>query len=450
MKPQRRAVILVDHRTRDLMLAVLIAHHLERKGVATFLEPLESYHGALAAFSPDLILFNHVNSSHLVRYSQRLARSRVLTAVLPNEGLIYDDEMIRYNSGKFHKGANMDFYFCWNAKHQAGLQAARPGGDHTRIEVSGVPRFDFYFAPWSRTVNPTPRAKPRPLVLICTNLGFARFDGLPAADAERFFAPFTDRLPLYRDYKSLIAVQVRERERLLHFLNAITSAEDWDVILRPHPREDATYYKQWMQGLNVAAQKRVTLDTHSNITQLILDCNLEISCETCTTALEAWIARKPTLELVFEKHPLYYHEDIARLNVCCDTPAQVVELIRAQLRDPAQAQYQEGRRRHLATWCNSPDGTASERIANILAEAIHKKPPMIPDFTFQERRKGLKLKLLRQVDLPYNFDPLLPLKVRLFPNRYATKDFVYRKTIRPSMVSAAQKLLQSSLDQGQP
>ena len=58
----------------------------------------------------------------------------------------------------------------------------------------------------------------------------------------------------------------------------------------------------------------------TNITALILACDLEISCETCTTALESWIARKPTIELVLQKHPVFYHPDIARLNATCHDP----------------------------------------------------------------------------------------------------------------------------------
>jgi surface carbohydrate biosynthesis protein len=442
----RSAVILIDHRTRDLMLGVLLAHHLEALGVTCHLEPLESYHGALAAFAPDLILFNHINSSHLVRYSRRLAQLNVLTAVLPNEGIIFDEDDIRYNSGKYHKGSHIDFFFCWNEKHRAGLLETGLGAGHTRVEVCGVPRFDFYFEPWSRLYRPSqPAKRQRPLILLCTNLAFARFHGLADADVDRFFAPWKDRLLLYRDYRSLIQVQVREREKLLAFVRQLAACGKFDLVLRPHPREESSFYARFIAGLDAEQQRRIRLDDYSNITDLILACDLEISCETCTTALEAWIARKPTVELVFERHPLFFHEETARLNVLCENPEQIVEAVSAQLRDPSQAAHAEGRRCHLAAWCASPEGNSAKRIAGVLAEAIHAKPPVKREFTIGERRKGAKLKLLRKVDLPYSFNPLLPLKARLFPKNYASKDFTYRKTIRPSDVADARARLQAAL-----
>jgi surface carbohydrate biosynthesis protein len=442
----RNAVILVDHRNRDLMVAVLIAHHLEARGIRCHLEPLESYRGALAAFAPDLILFNHINSSHLVRYSQRLAQLNVLTAVLLNEGIIYDEEAIRYNSGKYHKGSHIDFFFCWNEKHRQALQETGLGGGHTRLEVCGVPRFDFYFAPWSRVFDIRPRLPgERARLLLCTNLAFARFHGLADADVQRFFAPFQSRISLFRDYRTIVDIQVRSRERLFEFLQKLAGSDAFDIVLRPHPREEPRYYARFIESLPPASRSRIRLDSTSYITELILACDVELSCETCTTALEAWIARKPTVELVFERHPLFFHQETARHAVLCDRVEDIVETVQAQLRDPAQPALAEGRRQHLATWCASPAGNSAEHIAETLAAAIHAKPPVKREFTPTEWRQGTKLKWLRAANLPYNFAPLLPLKERLLPRHYATKAFAYRKTIRPSDVVEARQRLAAAL-----
>jgi hypothetical protein len=77
----------------------------------------------------------------------------------------------------------------------------------------------------------------------------------------------------------------------------------------------------------------------------------------------------------------------------------------------------------------------------MLEKAIHAKKPSKRTYTFSERRKAAKLLALRRLDLAYNFDPLLWFKRRLLPKNYATKSFVYQKTIRPSdVVSARQQL----------
>jgi surface carbohydrate biosynthesis protein len=443
--PERNAVILVDHKNRDLLGATLIAYHLENRGVKTHLESLESYHSCLAAHAPDLILFNHINSSHLVRYSNRLHELNVLTAVLTNEGIHYDNEVLLYNSGRFHKGSHMDFYFCWNENHQKALKEVGPGGPDTRIEVAGVPRFDFYKEPWSRLHRQPPRpAGSRPRLLLCTNLAMARYENLAEADAAQFFAPFR-RVSMYNDYRAVIDYHVRFRRKVLDYLKALAAHGAYDIILRPHPREVPDFYVEAMSHWEPQVRERVTIDSTSNITSLILNADVEISCETCTTAMEAWIAGKPTVELVFERHPAFFHEEQAHLNALCDDPSKLVDTMEETLRNPAQEAYQEGRRQHLAKWCASPDGHASEKLAGILADAIHAKPPTKRDFTLNERRKAAKLKLLQSCDLAYNFDPFLWLKRRLLPKNYATKQFVYDKTIKPSDVARARRLLAEAM-----
>lgn len=442
---ERSAVILVDHRNRDLLGAALLAHHMEKLGVRCHLEPLECYKSCLAAYAPDLILFNHLTASHLVKYSHRLKDLNVLTVVVPNEGILYSENMLRFNSGRFHKGAHIDFYFCWNEVHQRALSEEGPGGPETRVEVCGIPRFDFYLNPWNRVLNlkpKTPGARPR--LLLCTNLAMSRFQNLAPSDAENLFKDWVRVLKNY-DYRRAIDYHVRFREHLLEFLKALAGSGQFDIILRPHPREVPAFYEERMAAWDEKVRERVTVDGKSNITELILNCDLELSCETCTTAMEAWIAGKPAVELVFERNPDFFHENQSNLNVLCDDPTKIVDVVNEQLRHPMQAELLEGRKQHLAKWCASPDGRATEKLAASLAAAIHAKGPVKRDFTFSEKRKAAKMKLLHRLDLAYNFDPFLWLKRRLLPKNYATKKFVYDKTIRPSDVRWARASIQEAV-----
>lgn len=441
----RNAVILVDHRNRDLMGATLIAHHLEKRGVRCHLEPLESYRSCLAAYAPDLILFNHLISSHLVAFSKRLRELNVLTAVLPNEGILYDPGQLKYNAGHYHKGAFIDLFFCWNEIHRAAIRHENPSVSDTRLEVVGVPRFDFYFEPWSRLFPERPR-QGRPRLLLCTNFAFARYENLSDEDAHRFFEPF-QRMDLYRDYKTNIRMAVRGRDKMFVFLEKLASSGLFDIVLRPHPREVPAYYQERLEALPEPARSRIELDSSSMIHELIRNCDLELSCETCTTAIEAWIVGKPTVELVFDRHPTFFHEEQAEPNLLCDDPEKIVEIVQENLAAPEQATFQESRRRFLARWCSTPAGTSSEKVASVLAEAIHAKGPTRKDFTLAERRRGMKLKLLRRLNQPYNFAPLLDIKYRLFPRDYSTKKIVFLKTIRPSDVAAARQRLAKVVQQ---
>jgi len=106
--------------------------------------------------------------------------------------------------------------------------------------------------------------------------------------------------------------------------------------------------------------------------------------------LEAWIVGKPTVEFTFDKHPTFFHEHTARWNVLCEDPSTVLEIVAEALANPEQKHLQEGRKAHLAKWCNSPDGHASEHVADVLAKAIHAKAPSKRTFYSKRTKESCK------------------------------------------------------------
>lgn len=433
----KSVVILVDSKTRDLPVAALIGHHLNQLDIQCHLEPLEAYQAVLEAYRPRMILFNHLTASHLAAYSQRLNKIGVLTGVLPNEGIMYDEDDLKFNSGKYHSQAHIDYYFCWNGVHQKALGEFMDK-DKTHVEVVGVPRFDFYFKPWSSLYCPvktTPRDKPK--ILFCTNFQTARFWELPREEGDKFFAAWKDRIPLYRNYWRSIEAHFKGRQRVLAFLDAIAAAGKYNLILRAHPREDITPYQNWVNNLPTSQRADVTLDHESNITSLILDCDLEISCETCTTAMESWIAGKPTIELALERDPLWFYEEHARGNPHCDKSNELVPLIEQELNRPMQGQLTSVRQAHLQKWCNAPDGNSCQKIAGIIARSLATQPD--PDWsllTLSDARRALKLRLTQSIGQAYHYDPFMRLKKRLRSKKYAIKNYAYQKSIRPADAKA--------------
>jgi surface carbohydrate biosynthesis protein len=437
------AVILVDSKVRDLDVAALIAHHLRGLGINCYLEPLEAFRAVLGAYRPGLIVFNHLTASHLVTWSQRLAEMGVLTAVLPNEGILYDRDVLRFNSGRYHNGAHIDYFYCWNEAHRDALLAE--GFDKgTRVEVVGVPRFDFYFEPWSALVErPQPIVSSRPKILFCTNFVVADYWELPREEGDKLFALWLDRVPIYSNYWPAIEAHWNARRKVLEYLQALIEADRYEIILRPHPMENPTFYQKWIEGLSDAERAHLHFNRGSNISGLILDCDLEISCETCTTALESWIARKPTIELLFERHPLWYREIQAKANVPCDSPGQLPALIDAQLRNPVPIELQEARRRHLEEWCANLDGRSSLRVAEVIGTALrNKRPADWSKLNLNDYRRAFKLRTKKRMGVMYHFDPFLAVKRATFPRRYAVRDYTQEKSVTPYDVSEARKRLE--------
>jgi len=444
----KNVVLLVDSKTRDLDVATLIAFHLRKRNIACHLEPLEADRAVVAAYKPDMIIFNHLAASHLVAYSKRLREMGVLVAVLPNEGIYYDDDQARFYAGRHHNSAHIDYFFCWNERHKAMIQE-QGHFKNTSVEVVGVPRFDYYFEPWSRAVyTPAPRTSNRPKILLCSNFGTAPYFERPREFADKLFAPWAGRIPIYTNYWKSIEAQWNSRNGFYKHFQALVAADKYELLLRPHPMENPAYYQQWIDELPADKRRHISLDGNTNITPLILDCDLQVSCETCTTALESWIAKKPTIELLFDKDPLWFHPLQAEANVPCDNPAELVGLIDRQLNEPLDPKIQRAREKHLEKWCSSPDGTSSEKIANVIAAALNKdRTHDWSKLTRTDRRKAAKLKGLRRLGVAYHFDPFLFVKKRLLPKKYEVKDFSYRKAIRPKDVEAARDRLERSTAQ---
>jgi surface carbohydrate biosynthesis protein len=439
-------VLLVDDRQRDLDQATLIGYHLQSFGVECVLEPLEAFRGVLAAYRPGMIIFNHLNGSHLVNWSKRLAEIGVLVGVLPNEGIAHDEEAQRFLAGRYHKDSHVDYFFCWNESHRKAL-ADEGFRDRTQIEVVGVPRFDFYFEPWLRTVRPPPpRKSSRPRVLVCTNFGVAKFKDLPPKKVDRFFAAWADRVPLYRDYWALVESNWNSRKRFLDYLEALLGADKYEVTLRPHPREDLDFYKIWMEAQPLLRRAHLRLDGGESVSSVILDCDIEVSGESCTTAVETWILGKPTVELVFDRHPGFYMEERSRGNVHCDDPVKLSDIVERQLASQVDPKIREIRRQYLEKWCATPDGNACRRLAEIVARAVKSKRPA--DWSMlsaNDYRRAAKLRALRAFGLAYHFDPSLALKSRLFRQRYKIRQDAYDKAIKPCDVAGARERLERAL-----
>lgn len=449
---RKRVVMLVDNKKRDLMVAALVAYQLKLRNVECFLEPLEAYRGSLAAHRPHMMIFNHLVASHLVDYSKRIGNMGVLTSVLLNEGLCYGDEERNFNAGKHHKGAHIDYFFCWNQPLKDAME--RYGfGQQTKIEVVGPARYDFYSPPWSAIFNDYqwPLNNGRPKLLVCSNFGLAPFYYLPKSEAEKFFSAWTNRIPTYRDWWGLVEINKRAQDKFLIYLRTILESKKFDVILRPHPGEDVGFYRRWIATLPPDLQKEIPIEEYANITSLILACDVQVGCENCNTTMESWIAGKPTVELIFERHPVYYSPEVAKLSPNCDDPAKVVDAIEHELANPKQESYQAGRQAHLTKWCNSPSGKATGKVADIIAERIANHPE--PDWSkldATDRRRAMKLKAMQSIGHAYHYKPFLSLRSKLFGGRHQLKSYVYQKSIRPKDVRNAMALLESRLGQNAP
>ncbi|MEG3637843.1 surface carbohydrate biosynthesis protein [Magnetococcus sp. PR-3] len=438
----KRVVLLVDDRKRDLNSLALIAQHLKKQGIDCYLQPLEAFRASLSAFKPHMIVFNHLVASHLADFSQRMSQMGVKVGVLPNEGLMYDKEEMAYNAGRFHSNAHMDIFFCW---HKAFKQALEESGfgETTRLEVVGVPRFDLCFEPWVNIYETAPPPEgEQPLVLFCTRFVYAKYADMPPEAGDALFANWKDKISYYKDYWSIINGNHASRAKAMAYLKRLAESGKFRLILRPHPREDLQFYLDFLAALPADVAKRVSFDPDSPIAALIHRSDLVMTCEKCTTGLESWVVNRPTMTLVFDRHPMFYSDEHAQMDCICEDLDDVVAMTEAQMVDGAQANFEGERHAHLKEWCGNLDGDSTEKIADLIAQTLQGAPePDWSQLTSRDRSRGWKLQLKNLFNHHYAHDYLLSIK-RLFKrSAYHQRWLTHTKTIRPSDVKQAKQLL---------
>src|SRR5690606_31504681 len=155
-------------------------------------------------------------------------------------------------------------------------------------------------------------------------------------------APWKDEIPIYKDYWPIVEASGRAREKFLSYLRVLADCGKYDVVLRPHPRENRQVYADWLATLPSDAAAGVTLSLNETISEAIMGADLEISCENCTTTMEAWLVGIPTVGLIFEKHPFSYTPEVGCLLPECEDPSGLVAMVDEALANPAQPDYAEG------------------------------------------------------------------------------------------------------------
>lgn len=432
----KTVVIFVDSKSRDLMGDALIAHHLEKRGYRCVLESLEAWRACLGAWKPDFVLFNHLNASHLAEFSQSLRSMGVLTGILPNEGIFHVAGDLEYSSKKQFADSHCDRMLCWNKTHHDALVENEFCDDPANIITLGVPRFDFYSPPWKTLYEDKGHFKSkRPKILVNTNFPIAHFLDGPKEEMERFFSQWSDISEEFADYRQAVKDNHWGRTRFLDFLAKLIQEDRYEIIVRPHPRENLNFYLDWYRTLGAEAREFVHLGNGANITELILACDLEISCENCTTVMEAWIAGKPTIGLTFKKHPFFYRAENGALLPECDDPETLPALIDETLNHPAQEKFTAGREAYMGKWVFKHDGKSSERVAEAIFGAVENRAKETDiRLSFGDLRRAAKLRVFAAINEPYYCRLTHVLKHKLFGERIKPTGRYreYLKAVRPS------------------
>lgn len=420
----------------------LIAHHLEQKGVTCYLEPLETWQSAIHAYKPHFVLYNHLTVKHLADFSQKMKSWGILVGCLMNEGLLYGDSARLFSSKRQHSHMHCDLYLTWNDVHRKELIKHEFCSPPEMARTVGCPRFDFYKNPWSQVYQKQRHSDGLPVILVNATFALAHYYTMPREDADRFFEPWVNKIEEVKDYWELIEAQYKGREGTPHYIERIIKSGKYRVILRPHPREELSFYKDWIDSMTEEEQSRVSLSTNEPPPVAIFKSDIVINCEDCTTSMEAWLAGKPTLTIALAQHPYWFTETYKRLSPIAYSPEELDAMIPEALDSPDQPDYASLRQAHLEKWLYSTDGKCAERAADEISTLIKERnhTPRIP-FSMRGLWKKCKLLTLKSFNEPYRSRPKHILR-RLFSNKQEQVSMRYRDYLKSIRRSDAEEAMQ--------
>ncbi|YCM46040.1 surface carbohydrate biosynthesis protein [Verrucomicrobiaceae bacterium 227] len=437
-------VILVDLKKRDLMGCVLMAHQLKKLGVTTHLEPLESWRSCLYAWKPDMVIFNHLLHKHITDLSEQLKRDGILVACLLNEGLCLKDSARAYLSEPQFPNVHCDLFLTWNELHRDALIKTEFVSPKENAVVTGCPRFDFYHEPWSNFYRKE-RTTKLTSVLVNTTFALAHFFHRSPEERQSLFRALGDgKIPEALDYNQLIEDHYHGRNHLINYLRPLLASGDFQITLRPHPREEIVFYEELIAGLPADQQNLISIDQGESVFGAILNSDIVLNCEDCTTSVESWISKKPTLTLIFEKNPVFLTPVYLECSPTISDPDELLPAMRESLADPTPEAYQAPRKAYLKKWLYQTDGQNARRCAEAIRRTLDdKKPTPKYPFNFSGIRRGLKLRFLRLLNEPGHSKPQHIIKRLLWGER-AKMSIRYRdylKAVRPSDAREALEIL---------
>ncbi|MBI9044553.1 MAG: hypothetical protein JEZ06_08710 [Anaerolineaceae bacterium] len=305
-----------DHKWRDWAVLSLLKFILENKyNHEVFLVSRNDRDKAEDVFSPHCIVIPHVNGTSQLEYVKSQKSKSKLVVVLPTEGRPIYKELLDYFYGDYTDYNDIDLFLSWNYPITSGIIDKKKIAT-SKIRTIGCPRFDFYSSKYNKTVlnkvdfsNKYNLELNKPIVTWATQYNYARFHmsendwGVNDLIKNGVGDCFNKHGYNIGDFPK---DQYHERNDALEaFLSVASEKPEINFIIKPHPAEDSSFYKEIIKKNNL---KNITFIYHEHIWNILNNSNIHLQRH-CTTGIEAWLLEKPTVEMEMgNSHPFIWKE----------------------------------------------------------------------------------------------------------------------------------------------
>ncbi len=450
-----RILLICDHKWRDLPNLVALKVTLETQhGHTVTLASGRDRAVLLDLFQPDCVVLNHMNGKGYREIAHRLQDQGVSVVVLPTEGRPSFKELLPFVYGQYTDLSNVDLYLPWS-DHVTENMIRLGTISVDRVMTVGNTRFDFYCPPLNKQVlskeafcrryHLDPQ---RPIVTWATQYNYARFlhrnqdfnrRDLAALGVRACYEAAgydIERFPEHQFHERLAASAA--------FFQVAQSRPRVQFIIKSHPGEDIAFYQERVKE---ARQPNVSFVFQEYIWDLINSTDLHLHRH-CTTAVEAWLLGKPTVEMKLDVRTPFAWEEMQAGSDSAQSAADLGDIVDHYLAGHAVAEEMQQRRdAYIEKWFYKVDGRRCQEAARHIHDLLNGRDGR----RMQSRKAKLRYSLSDRLNLPWRRMSLrkprtwrperLTQKVQLVhigsADRYITRFDVrqYEAQIKPLLLS---------------
>lgn len=318
----KKILLITDHKWRDLAGYVYLKLLLEKnKDIRVRLCRLGEDRFWVLHDKPDLVIYNHLYEDRKVKFVKWLKKHGVGVIILPTENMPLRKGVEDLFAGKFTDLSPVDLYLSWNyIVADRIIELDRLPKD--KVKIVGVPRFDFYCQPLTKLLPAKAQVQEKYDLNIDENAGIVlystNFTIASLCNKKNFLYKDWDLLKLNRveGYKTqqiegCMESDIFSRDLTIKSIEYLLNVfPQLQIIYKPHPSENHSFYKNIIKDLKKRYQGRFAFVTQEYIWNLLHISDLILQ-RTCTTAVEAWLFEKPTLELHMHSNEFYFSEEHA-------------------------------------------------------------------------------------------------------------------------------------------
>jgi hypothetical protein len=389
-----KTLLLCDHKWRDLPNLCAIKLVLESLGDKALISATKDAFAHAMAFKPDVVVFNHLHSERYRMFSRILKENGRGVVVLPTEGTMRP-EFESICAGEFSDYSDVDIFLAWNNKAADDVRR-RWSNSGTEALAIGCTRFDFHHPRFEEAVTTREAScatwgldPSRPIVTWATAYAYAYLNGTAPKSRmvqfereaveiglkeclRRIGIDLTDLPAIFSDGRGVAAEA---------FFEAAKALPDIQFVIKPHPLEDLGYYQRRLAD---AGLRNVRFCPQDYIWNILRASDVHLHRQ-CTTAVEAWMWGRPTIEMGMDKHPARTWPEREAGSDVAEDAKSLIELVRYRVATPIDSTLQEYRSNYIHTWFGAADGHRCEAAAKAIHQCALERQTTSP----RQRIRGL-------------------------------------------------------------